>query len=137
MYVLLVCHRADQNHASIHLVDEDGALVNSEATVQHMLRHLWERGERQVVAMTDAGPELFLIEECAGLTMILPALSMRRAFHGRCEDLPAFLGVGPDPTLRARLLGEAALTAATRLRSRQRWVRRATVPDRIEAANDD
>lgn len=137
MYVLLVCHRADQNHASIHLVDEDGALVNSEVTVQNMLRHLWQQGERQVVAMTDEGPELFLIEECDGLTLALPALSMRRAFHGRCADLPGFLGVGPDPTLRARVLAEAAESAAAKRQSRDRWVRRATVPDRITAANDN
>lgn len=137
MYVLLVCHRADQNHASIHLVNEDGGLEHSEATVQNMLRHLWQQGERQVVAMTDDGPELFLIEECDGLTMVLPTLSMRRAFHGRCADLPAFLGVGPDPALRARVLADDAAEARAKLRTRQRWLRRATMPDQVKAANNN
>lgn len=137
MYVILVCHRPDQHQASIHLVDEQGGLVHSERNVQNMLRHLWQQGEREVVAMTDVGPELFLIEECDGLTMVLPTLAMRRAFHGRCADLPAFLGEGPDPTLRARVLADAADEARAKRRSRQRWVRRATVPDRIAPANDN
>lgn len=134
MLTILVCHRPDQHQASIHLIDEQGGLVHSEPNIQNMLRHLWQQGERQLVAMTDAGPELFLIEECDGLTLVLPALSLRRAFHGRCADLPAFLGEGPDPALRARVLAEAADVATAQRRSRERWLRRATVPDRVTPA---
>ena len=103
MEVILVCHHGPGDRATIHLVNEDGKRMHSARTVQDTLRWLWERGERQVVAMTDIGPELFLIEECAGLTLTLPSLSMRRAFHGRCDAVAEKLGIGPDPTLRAQV----------------------------------
>ena len=137
MNVILVCHHGTGDRASIHLVNEDGKRMHSARTVQHALRWLWERGDREIVAMTDIGPELFLIEACAGLTLTLPSLSMRRAFHGRCDALAGKLGIGPDPTLRARVLDAGAPDRAAAQRRRKRWLRRATTPAIIGAANDD
>ena len=137
MEVILVCHHKTGDRASIHLVNEDGKRMHSARTVQNALRWLWDRGERQVVAITDVGPELFLIEECPGLTLTLPSLSMRRAFHGRCDDLAEKLGIGPDLTLRARVLAAAAPDRAAAVRRRKRWLRRATTPAITGAANDN
>lgn len=136
MFTILVCHDGSRERGSIHVVAEDGKVAHSAPTVQRALRWLWDLDERQVVAMTDAGPELFLIEGCTGLTMTLPALSLRRAFHGVCADLPAFLGLGGDPTLRAPVTAHDNSRKARHRRLRQRTVDRATAPAIIGAAND-
>lgn len=137
MYVLLVCHQGPSGRYRIHVVDDDGRRAHSAADVGHALRWLWDRDERQVVAMTDVGPELFLIEECSGLTMTLPSYSMRRAFHGVCADVPEKLGVGPDPTLRPRVLEDRQETAKESRERRARWVRRATAHADACPANDN
>ena len=77
MYVLLVRCETAGRRSRIHLVDDAGALARSTATVQEALRWLVERDEASVVAMTDDGPELFLIEACEGLQLTLPSLSLR------------------------------------------------------------
>ena len=132
MYVLLVRCEAAGRRSRIHVVNDEGVLDRSTATVQEALRWLVEQGEGSVVAMTDDGPELFLIEPCEGLQMTLPSLSLRRASHGLCGDPPGVPGLSPDPTLRARTLEDRQETRAERRRRRATWVRRATGP----AAND-
>ena len=128
MYVLLVRCVAAERRSTIHLVDEEGRHAHAAATVQEALAWLVERGEASVVAMTDVGPELFLIEPCEGLTMTLPSLSLRRAFYGRCGEPPPLPGLGPDPALRARILDDRQETALERRARRSAWVRRATGP---------
>jgi len=125
MYVLLVRCVAVERRSTIHLVDEQGRHAHATATVQEALAWLVERGEGQVVAMTDDGPELFLIEPCGGLQMTLPSLSLRRAFYGRCCDPPPLPGLGPVPTLRAPILEDRRETATERWRRRFASVRRA------------
>jgi len=126
MYVLLVRCVATERRSTIHLVDEQGRHAHAAATVQEALVWLVEQGEASVVGMTDVGPELFLIEPCEGLQMTLPSLSLRRAFHGRCGEPPPLPGLGPDPTLQARVLEDRQETAIGRRRRRSACVRRAT-----------
>jgi len=126
MYVLLVRCVATERRSTIHLVDEQGRHAHAAASVQAALAWLVDRDEHQVVAMTDVGPELFLIEPCEGLQMTLPSLSLRRAFYGRCSDEPPLPGLDPDPALRARILEDRQETALDRRRRRSASVRRAT-----------
>ena len=126
MYVLMVCSEAPLHRSTIHLVDEQGSLAWSGPAVQDALCWLDARGEVSVVALTDVGPELFLIEPCEGLQMTLPSISLRRAHHGHCCDLPDLPGLGPDPALRARVLEDRQETAAERRAQRARSVQRAT-----------
>ena len=128
MYVLLVRCVAAERRSTIHLVNEEGRHAHATATVQEALAWLVERGEASIVAMTDVGPELFLIEPCEGLQMTLPSPSLRRAFHGRCSDEPPLPGLGPDPTPRARIVEDRQETALDRRRRRSASVRRATGP---------
>jgi len=133
MYVLLVRCEAAGRRSRIHLVNDDGTRERSAETVQEALRWLVEQGEGSVVAMTDDGPELFLIEPCEGLQMTLPSLSLRRASHGLCGDPPGVPGLSPDPTLRARGLEDSQATRAERRQRRAAWLERATGP----VANDN
>ena len=128
MYVLLVRCEAVGRRSTIHLVNEDGARQFSSRTMQEALRWLVDRGEEAVTAMTDDGPELFLIEPCEGLQMTLPSLSLRRAHHGRCCDPPPLPGLSPDPTPRAQILADRQETSDERRQRRAAWVRRATGP---------
>ena len=128
MYVLLVRFDGFKQRSSIHVVDQDGDLVKSARTMQEALQWITGMGEFSVVAMTDVGSELFLIEPCEGLQMTLPSYSLRRAFHGRCCDPPPLPGLTPDPTRQARLLDTTALTALEDKRRRANWLRRATGP---------
>jgi len=137
MYVLLVCLDGARDGYEVHLIAENGTLAHSAPEIGDLLKWLWDKGEEQVVAMTNVGAELFLIEECTGLTMVLPSLSLRRAFHGTCAQLPELLGLGPDPTLRARILQDRKELASERRDRRARWVRRATGASAIGAANEN
>ena len=128
MFTLYVCHDGLKHRATIHLIDEAGALVYSGPAVADALRWLQVRGELSVVCMTDIGPELFLIEECGCPTLALPSVSLRRAHLGRCCDPPAILGLEPDPARRAAILDDRAMTGTERRRRRQNWLRRATSP---------
>ena len=125
MYVLMVSTESDGPRSRIHLIDEDGRREWSGRTMQEALAWLLDHGELSVTAITDVGPELFLIEPCEGLQMTHPSYSLRRAFHGRCCDPPPLPGLRPDPTRAARVL-EAGLDAALERRHRRRkWNRRA------------
>lgn len=125
MYVLIVSTEADDNRSRIHLVDEDGKLEWSGRTMQEALDWLIDHGELSVTAITDVGPELFLIEPCAGFQLTLPSYSLRRAHHGRCCEPPALPGLRPDPTRAARVTAQQK-DAALELRHRRRkWTRRA------------
>ena len=126
MYVLLVCLDRDWGSSWVHVVDDQGKLAHSGPAISDALRWLWDKGEEQVVAMTDVDPELFLIEPCEGLQMTLPALSLRRAHHGHCCDLPALPGLDPDPGLRARLLDGCAEVPFESRARRARSVRHPT-----------
>lgn len=126
MYVLVVRCWKPGNPARIHLVDEMGKRAWSGPTVPKALAWLDARGEAWVTAITDDGPELFLIEPCEGLQMTLPSYSLRRSHHGHCCDLPDLPGLGPDPPLRAHVLEDRQETASERRARRARWVRRAT-----------
>lgn len=128
MYVLLVRCEAPGRRSTIHLVNEDGGLQYSGPTMAGALRWLVDRDEFTVVAMTDAGSELFLIEPCEGLQMTLPSLSLRRAHLGRCCDPPPLPGLRPDPTLKTRVLEARGETVVERRARRARWIRRATGP---------
>ena len=133
MYTLLVRCENPADRSTIHLVDEDGRLQFSSRTMQEALRWLVERDELSVTAMTDCGPELFLIEPCEGFQMTLPSLSLRRAYHGRCCEPPALPGLRPDSTRAARVVEENDATRTAKRKRRADWVRRATGP----AANDN
>lgn len=126
MYTLIVCTEGDTHRSTIHLVDDDGRRAHSTETMQAALNWLTALGELTVTAITDAGPELFLIEPCEGLQLTLPAYSLRRAFTGRCCDPPPLPGLRPDPTRAARILDDQASRETQRRRSRERWLRRAT-----------
>ena len=126
MFTLIVCTDGDKQRSTIHLVDEDGRRAHSTETMQAALNWLTGLGEFSVTAITDAGPELFLIEPCEGLQLTLPAYSLRRAFTGRCCDPPPLPGLRPDPTRAARILDELQNANAARRRRRDRWLRRAT-----------
>ncbi len=102
MYTMLVCCDSAGHRQTIHLVNDQGSVAYRAPDVPSALRWLVHRGEDQVVAMTDAGPELFLIEPCGCPTMTLPALSLRRAHHGGCLDLPKLPGLSTGPAARAR-----------------------------------
>ena len=128
MFTLYVCHDGLKHRARIHLIAEDGALAYSGPSVASALHWLQARDEFSVVCMTDDGAELFLIEPCGCPTLALPSVSLRRAHLGRCDDPPRLLGLEPDPTRRARILGDRALGPAGRVLRRQAWSRRATTP---------
>ena len=133
MYVLLVRYDGFKQRSSIHVVNEDGELVKSARTMQEALQWITGMGEFSVTAMTDVGPELFLIEPCEGLQLTLPSYSLRRAFHGRCCDPPPLPGLTPDPTRQARLEDLQLETALEGKRRRANWLRRATGPAAADA----
>jgi len=128
VFTLYVCRDDFKQRATIHLIDEAGALVYSGPAVADALRWLQVRGENSVVCMTDAGPELFLIETCGCPALALPSVSMRRAHLGRCCYPPAIPGLEPDLTRRPHILEDRAMTGTERRRRRQEWLRRATSP---------
>ena len=133
MYVLVVRTEAPKHRSTIHLVDEDGDLAASFPTMQEALQWITGMGEFSVTAMTDVGPELFLIEPCEGLQMTLPSYSLRRAFHGRCCDPPPLPGLRPDPTPAARVVEDNDAGPLERRRRRATCLRRAAGP----AAHDN
>jgi len=128
MYVLLVACEAVDRRSTIHLVNENGLRVFSAKTVQEALAWLDGRGETMVVAMTDVGAELFLIEPCDGLAMSLPAHSLRRAHYGRCCNPPPLPGLGSASADRTQILEDRLETPAESRRRRATWIRRATSP---------
>ena len=128
MYTLLVRYDGFKQRSSIHVVDGDGELVKSARTMQDALQWITGMGEFSVTAMTDVGPELFLIEPCEGLQLTLPSYSLRRAFHGRCCDPPPLPGLEPDPTPKPRTQGREREAAIEAKRRRANWLRRATGP---------
>lgn len=128
MFTLYVCRDGLKDRSTIHLIDETGALAYSGDMVHDALSWLCEQGELDVVAITDDGPELFLIEPCGAPSLQLPSLSLRRQHLGRCCDLPRLPGLDPDPKARAGLLAECPVSAAKRRRRPQQWMRRATSP---------
>lgn len=132
MYVILLRSTSHGSGLDFHVVNDNGRREFSSRTMQELLRRLVDAGELSVVAMTDIGPELFLIEPCEGLALTLPALSLRRQHYGRCCEAPPLPGIGGDPTLRARVEDPAWQSPAERTRRRLNWVRRAT-----GLANDD
>ena len=128
MYTLIVSVDRTGCRSHIHLVDEDGRRAHSTRTMQAALDWLTGLGEFSVTAITDVGPELFLIEPCEGLQLTLPAYSLRRAFKGRCCDPPPLPGLRPDPTRAARVLEAQQNAVAERRHRRRNWNRRAADP---------
>lgn len=126
MYVILICASAGSTGSGFHAVNDNGKREHSTRTMQELLRWLVDAGEVSVVAITDDGPELFLIEPCEGLQMHLPAISLRRKHIGRCADLPPLPGIADDPTLRARVLDNLGEDSVARTKRRNKWLRRAT-----------
>lgn len=128
MYTLLVAIDGTGRRPTIHLVDDRGRLARTETDVPAALAWLVQRGEDQVVAMTDAGPELFLIEPCGCPTMTLPALSLRRSHHGGCGELPQLPGLRPAEHRRARILENDKTTAKEQRKRRRAWLFRDLSP---------
>lgn len=133
MYVLLMTCEAAGRRSRIHLADEDGRLVYSTDTMQAALAWILDHGELSVTAMTDVGPELFLIEPCEGLQLTLPSYSLRRAFHGRCCDPPPLPGLQPDQPRAARILEDQQNDQVEKRHRRRKWNRQPAGP----AASDD
>lgn len=104
MYTLIIATDSLMQNVLIHIVDERNQIAHRASTVDSALSWLWLHDERQVVAMTDDGPELFLIESCSGRVLTLPSLSMRRAHLDRCCDPPKLPGLSPDPPVKTRLI---------------------------------
>lgn len=126
LYVLYVVCQGPRQKPSVRLVNEEGALAHSAPDVPMALRWLWGQGEEQVVAMTDEGPELFLIERCDAPALRSPSLSLRRAHAGGCCDLPPLLGLDRGPATRPRGLEDRPETPGERRLHRPYWLRRAT-----------
>jgi len=133
MHVLFVVVERTGCNPTAHLVNEDGALVHSAPSVHGALSWLWLHGEREVVAYTDAGPELFLLETCDHPVMVLPSLSLRRSHHGGCCDPPKLRGLDAALADRVEVLEDRPELSQDGRRRRKMWVRRATDP----AANDN
>jgi len=133
VYVLIVVLDRTKRSITVRLVNEDGAVAYSAPSVHAALSWLWLHGEREVVAYTDDGPELFLLETCDHPAMRLPSLSLRRSHLGGCCDLPKLRGLGADLPDGAEVLEDRPETPQERRRRRKMWVRRATGP----AANDN
>ncbi len=133
MHVLFVVVERPGRCPTAHLVNDDGALVHSAPSVHAALSWLWLHGEREVVAYTDDGPELFLVEPCGHPAMVLPSLSLRRSHLGGCCDLPKLRGLGADLPDGAEVLEDRPETPQEARRRRKMWVWRATDP----AANDN
>ena len=133
MYVLIVVLDRPKRSITVRLVNEDGAVAYSAPSVHAALSWLWLHGEREVVAYTDDGPELFQIETCDHPAMRLPSVSLRRSHLGGCCDLPKLRGLGADLADGAEVLEDRPETPQEGRRRRKMWVRRATGP----AANDN
>jgi len=133
MHVLFVVVERPGRCPTAHLVNEDGALVHSAPSVHAALSWLWLHDEREVVAHTDAGPELFLLETCDHPAMVLPSLSLRRSHLGGCCDLPKLRGLAAALSDRAAVIEDRAEAPQEARRRRKMWLRAGTGP----AANDN
>ncbi len=128
MYVLIVVCETGGQSVSIHLVNDAGALAFSGPSVHAALSWLWLRGEDQVVAYTDAGPELFSLEPCSCPELHLSSLSLHRSLLAGCSDLPRILGLGLDRRDRQPANRHRSRASERRRRRRDARPHRAPTP---------
>jgi len=126
MYTLIIVVGGTGSALSVHVVNEEGARVHTAPTVHGALSWLWLHGERQVVAYTDDGPELFLLEPCDHTAMVLPALSLRRSHLGGCCDLPRLRGLDAALADRVEVLEKRPETTLETRRRRKKSLRAGT-----------
>jgi len=126
MYVLIVVLEGGSRTLTVHVVNEEGARVHSAPSVHGALSWLWLHGERQVVAYTDDGPELFLLEPCDHPAMVLPSLSLRRSHLGGCCHVPRLRGLDLAQPGCAEVREERHETQNQTRRRREATIRHAT-----------